>query len=506
MNIPTDEELRKKYDKLYKKFVKGNFSEVIEECNKVLKKRKHQLFFNLLSFAYQKSGKIEKSINVMKEALALNPNHPNFLNNMGTCLYMLHKYSEAEKYYKKGLAIDNKHLHILNNLGNLKRETYKIEESIQYYKKVLSIQSDAVPSLFNLVGIYRITNQKENSKQYCKKILELNKKLTDADRQYSLVHNYVENDPHLIEMLKKVNDEDLNNLEKIHLYYGLHKAYEDIKNYKSAFKYLKIGNDLLKKETKYNFSQDETRIRNFINFYKKNKKIKTTGDHRGLIFIVGMPRSGSSLVEQILASHKKVFGGGEISYMQEIANKIISEEKIDTSVMNGYKNQYLALIDELNNSSPIFTDKELLNFINIGLILKLFPNARIINCTRDPVDNCWSIYKNFFPIKTQFVNDFKDITKFYRLYLNTMKFWQEEFPKNIFNLNYETLIENPKDQIEKILNFCNLEWDENVMNHHKSSRIIRTLSFDQANKPISKKVSNTIKNYKSMIGDLIKEF
>tara|TARA_E500000178_G_scaffold25603_1_gene23555 strand:+ start:165 stop:1685 length:1521 start_codon:yes stop_codon:yes gene_type:complete len=506
MNIPTDEELRKKYDKLYKKFVKGNFSEVIEECNRVLKKRKHQLFFNLLSYAYQKSGKIEKSINVMKEALALNPNHPNFLNNMGTCLYMLHKYSEAEKYYKKGLAIDNKHLHILNNLGNLKRETYKIEESIQYYKKVLSIQSDAVPSLFNLVGIYRITNQKENSKQYCKKILELNKKLTDADRQYSLVHNYVENDPHLIEMLKKVNDEGLSNLEKIHLYYGLHKAYEDIKNYKSAFKYLKIGNDLLKKETKYNSSQDETRIKNFINFYKKNKKIKTTGDHRGLIFIVGMPRSGSSLVEQILASHKKVFGGGEISYMQEIANKIISEEKIDTSVMNGYKNQYLALIDELNNSSSIFTDKELLNFINIGLILKLFPNARIINCTRDPVDNCWSIYKNFFPIKTQFVNDFKDITKFYRLYLNTMKFWQEEFPKNIFNLNYETLIENPKDQIEKILNFCNLEWDENVMNHHKSSRIIRTLSFDQANKPISKKVSNTIKNYKSMIGDLIKEF
>jgi tetratricopeptide (TPR) repeat protein len=377
---------------------------------------------------------------------------------------------------------------------------------MQYYKKVLSIQSDAVPSLFNLVGIYRITNQKENSKQYCKKILELNKKLTDADRQYSLVHNYVENDPHLIEMLKKVNDEGLNNLEKIHLYYGIHKAYEDIKNYKSAFKYLKIGNSLLKKETKYNFSQDEKRINNFINFYKKSKKVKTAGDHKGLIFIVGMPRSGSSLIEQILASHKKVFGGGEIPYMQEIANKIINEEKIDTHLMNNYKNQYLQLIEELDNSCPIFTDKELLNFINIGLILKLFPNAKIINCTRDPVDNCWSIYKNFFPIKTKFVNDFKDIAQFYRLYLNTMKFWQKEFPKNIFNLNYETLIENPKDQIEKILNFCDLEWDENVMSHHKSSRIIRTLSFDQANKPISKKVSNTIKNYKSMIGDLIREF
>ena len=392
MNIVTDEALKKKYNKLYKKFIKGDFLEVIKECNKILKKRKHQLFFNLLSFAYQKSGKIEKSIDIMREALALNPNHPNFLNNIGTCFYMLHKYSEAEKYFKKGLEIDNKHLHILNNLGNLKRETSKIEDSIEYYKKVLGIQNDAVPALFNLVGIYRITNKKENSKQLCKKILELNKKFTDADRQYSLVHKYVKNDPHLIEMLKKVNDEDLNNIEKTHVYYGIHKAYEDIKDYKSAYQYLKIGNDLLKKETKYNFSQDEKKINNFINFYKKNKKVKTSGDHRGLIFIVGMPRSGSSLIEQILASHKKVFGGGELPYIQEIANKIINEEKIDTTLMNGYKNQYLSLVEELDKSSSIFTDKELLNFINIGLILNLFPNAKIINCTRDPVNNCWSIY------------------------------------------------------------------------------------------------------------------
>ena len=506
MNIVSDEELKKKYDQLYQKFVKGKSLEVIRECKKILKKRKHQLFFNLLSVAYQKNGEIEKSIDVMREALTLNPNHPNFLNNIGTCFYKLHKYSVAKKYYEKGLEIDNNHLHILNNLGNLKRETNKIEESIGYYKKVLSIQKDAVPALFNLVGIYRITNQKEESKKYCKKILELNKKLTDADRQYSLVHKYVENDPHLNEMLKKINDKDLNNLEKIHLYYGVHKAYEDIQDYKNAFKFLKIGNELVKKETKYNFSKDEKKINNYINLYKKIKHLKSSEAHRNLIFIVGMPRSGSSLIEQILSSHKNVFGGGEIQYIQEIANKIINEKKIDVSSIDNYRNDYLSLISELNDSSSFFTDKELLNFYNIGLILSLFPKARIINCTRDPLDNCWSIYKNYFPIKTEFVNDFKDITKFYKLYLNTMKFWQKEFPQSIFNLNYETLVETPKHQIEKILNFCDLEWDENVMNHHKSSRIIRTLSFDQANKPISKKVSNSIKNYKSMIGDLIKEF
>ena len=506
MKVITDEILKKKYDKLYKKFAKGEFLEVIDGCKRVLKKRKHQLFFNLLSIAYQKNGKIEKSIDVMREALSLNPDHPNFLNNIGTCFYKLHKYSEAEKYFKRGLEIDKRHLHILNNLGNLKRETFKIEQSINFYKKVLDIQKDAVPTLFNLVGIYRITNQKEESKLYCKKIIELNKKLTDADRQYSLVHKYSENDPHLNEMIKKINDDDLNNIEKIHLYYGVHKAYEDLKDYENAFKFLKKGNELLKQETKYNFSKDEKRINNYMNLYKKIKHIKISGTHRDLIFIVGMPRSGSSLIEQILTSHKKVFGGGEIPYIQEITNKIIDEEKIDVSLLDHYKNEYLTLVSELDNSLSVFTDKELLNFYNVGLILTLFPSAKIINCTRNPVDNCWSIYKNFFPIKTEFVNDFKDIAKFYRLYLNTMKFWQKEFPKNIFNLNYETLIENPKDQIEKILNFCDLEWDENVMSHHKNSRIIRTLSFDQANKPISKKVSNTIKNYKSMIGDLIKEF
>ena len=506
MNTISDEVLKKKYDQLYQKFVTGNFLEVIRECNKILKKRKHQLFFNLLSIAYQKNGEIEKSIVVMREALSLNPNNPNFLNNIGMCFYNLHKYSEAKKYYEKGLEIDNRHLHILNNLGNLKRETYKIEESIEYYKKVLSLQKDAVPALFNLAGIYRITNQKEESKKYCKRILELNKKLTDADRQYSLVHKYVENDPHLNEMLKKISDVDLNNLEKIHLYYGVHKAYEDIQDYKNAYKFLKIGNELIKKETKYNFNKDEKKINSCINLYKKIKHLKSSRAHRDLIFIVGMPRSGSSLIEQILSSHKKVFGGGEIPYIQEIANKIIGKKKIDASLIDNLRNDYLSLISEINNSSSFFTDKELLNFYNIGLILSLFPKAKIINCTRDPLDNCWSIYKNYFPIKTQFVNDFKDIAKYYKLYLSTMSFWQKEFPKNIFNLNYETLVENPKDQVEKILHFCDLEWDENVMSHHKNSRIIRTLSFDQANKPISKKISNTIKNYKSMIGDLIKEF
>ena len=505
MNKETDEILNKKYDKLYKKFLKGKFSEVIDGCNKFLKKRKHQLFFNLLCVAYQKIGKIDQSIVVMNEALTLNPNHPNFLNNLGTCFYMLHKFSEAEKYFKRGLEIDNKHLHILNNLGNLKRETYKIEDSINYYKKVLSIQHDAVATLFNLVGIYRISNEKEESKKYCKKIIELNKKLTDADRQYSLVHKYAKNDPHLNEMLKKVNDDDFNNLEKIHLCYGIHKAYEDIGDYKNAFKFLKKGNELLKKESKYDFSKDEKKIQGNINLYKKIKKIQTSTNHRGLIFIVGMPRSGSSLVEQILASHKKVFGGGELPYIQEIAQKIISEEKVDASLINNYRNDYLSLIKELNDSSFIFTDKELLNFNSIGLILSLFPGAKIINCTRDPIENCWSIYKNFFPIKTEFVNNFKDIAKFYKLYQNTMNFWQEEFPKNIYNLKYENLVENPKKNIEEILSFCDLEWDENVMSHHKNLRIIKTLSFDQANKPISKKVSNTIKNYKDMVEDLIKE-
>ncbi len=505
MNLVNDELLKKKYDTLYKKFLEGDFSEVIKECNKVLKKRKHQLFFNLLCVTYQKTGEIEKSIDVMNEALTLNPNHPNFLNNLGLCFYMLHKFSEAEKYFKKGLEIDKKHLFILNNLGNLKRETFKIEESIKFYKKVLDIQNDAVSTLFNLVGIYRISNQKEDSKQCCKRILELNKKLTDADRQYSLVHKYVKNDPHLNQMLKKINDDSFNNFEKIHVYYAIHKAYEDIKDYKNAFKFLKIGNDLLKKETRYNFSEDEKKINDFVNFYKKNKQIKTSGSHRSLIFIVGMPRSGSSLIEQILASHKKVFGGGELPYIQEIANKIGKEKKIDASLMENYKNNYLSLIAELDNSNSVFTDKELLNFNNIGLILKLFPNAKIINCTRDPLDNCWSIYKNYFPIKTRFVNNFKDISKFYKLYLSTMNFWEKEFPKNIYNLNYETLIENPKDQIKKTLAFCNLDWDDSVMNHHKNPRLIRTLSFDQANKPISKKVTNTINNYKNMIGDLIKE-
>ena len=106
MNKLSDEILKRKYDEIYNNFMKGDYLDVIKECNEVLKKRKHQLFFNLLCVAYQKIGKIEKSIDVMNEALTLNPEHPNFLNNLGLCFYMLHKFSEAEKNFKKGLEID----------------------------------------------------------------------------------------------------------------------------------------------------------------------------------------------------------------------------------------------------------------------------------------------------------------------------------------------------------------------------------------------------------------
>ena len=167
-----------------------------------------------------------------------------------------------------------------------------------------------------------------------------------------------------------------------------------------------------------------------------------------------MPRSGTSLTEQILASHKNVIGGGELPYIQKIYNDYFkSNQDMEEDDLLKCNKEYLNFLSNIDDSNKVLTDKAPLNFFYIGFIMKFLPNSKFINIIRNPIDNCWSIYKNYFPTKIDFSNDLSDLSKYYRSYQDLMFFWKKLFPNEIYDLRYENLINNTKQEVENYSNF-----------------------------------------------------
>ena len=168
-----------------------------------------------------------------------------------------------------------------------------------------------------------------------------------------------------------------------------------------------------------------------------------------------------------------------------------------------FQDEYISKITGIDNSDKVFIDKAPLNFKYIGFIKNVFPNSKIINCNRSAVDICWSNFKNFFSGNLKFANDLTDLAQFYNMYIDLIKYKKNFFENDIYNLKYNSLIENPKDEIKNILKFCQLDWDENCLNHENNSKLISTASFAQARKPIYKSAINSSEKYKVYLQELI---
>ena len=509
----TDKEVKEKFDKLVNKLKANLYNEVINEATLLLQKRQHQVFFNILSIAYQNIGEFEKSEEVMKEALKRNSNNPFFLNNMGITQHKLENFSSAEEHFKRGLKIAPNYINILNNLGNLKKDLNLTNDAIEYYKKSISINNNVIETHLNIASCYQSIGKNDESILHLKKVLKIDPKFTVADRLISSMKKYDENDEHLHSMNSKLKELDLTNERKSDLYFALGKAYEDLKKYDQSFSYYHDGNKLLKKRFLFDLNEEKNNCTKIKNFFQKKTVNNTNQNQRKIIFIVGMPRSGTSLVEQILSSHNKVYGGGELNFLSNIVKKNILSKYKDITLREipdlnklilECSEEYFIKIKELDSTEKDFTDKAPLNFRFIGFIKNFFPNSKIINCKRDTLDVIWSNYKNFFPGSLPFTNDLNDLSNYHKIYLDLMNFWKKNFDKDIYDIVYEDLVKNPKAEIEKLLKFCGLEWDENCLKHEKNSRSIKTASATQARKPIYKSAIKSSEIYKKYLSEILK--
>ena len=508
----SDQQLKIKTDILINKLNAGLYDEVINEAKILLKKRGHQIVYNILSLAYQSQAKFDLSIKIMEEALSKNANNPYFLNNMGISQHKSGNYKEAEYYFKRGLEIAPKYTNILTNIGNLKKDLNLIDEAIDYYKKALSVKEDLIETQLNLANIYSTIGKFEEAKLHLNKILEINPKITESDRLISTMIKYDKDNIHFKKMLNKIEDKSLNKQQLIHLHFALGKGFEDIKDYENSFINYNKGNKYITELKNYDITKDVDEFKRIKKNFEKFKDLKVYKNSKKLIFIIGMPRSGTSLIEQIISSHSNVFGGGELTFLQKIINKNFLNNS-DIESLTNYDNlrnllkksqeDYIFKVSVMDASDKVFTDKTPLNFRYIGFIKNIFPNSKIIHCTRDPIDICWSNYKNYFSNSLPFSNDLNDLAIYYNLYQNLMKFWKNFFKDDIYDLNYQNLVEEPKNEIEKLLLFCDLDWDENCLKHENNSRAIKTASLTQARKPIYRSALKSSDSFKKYLNHLI---
>ena len=506
--------IKNKIIKLVNHYNARNFVHVIKEGQIILKKIPKNIFLtNLIALSHQALGNYQMAIKGYLYVIGLDNNNKEAYNNLATVFKTTNNLEEAKKNFEKALKIDPNFVVALTNIGNFYFELNDYENAIKYLVKSLEINNKNALTHYNLGMVYSSIGEKKKSINHLKQVLTLDPTNTNADKLISRMTNYEENQEHIEEMERKLNNLKLNDFQKIPLYFSLGKAYEDKKNFQQSFKFFKEGNDTKKKLINYSLKNEIKSFNQLIRFFEEpdfkfeNKFIY----EKDLIFIVGLPRSGTSLIEQIISSHSKVYGCGELSYISELVQKnFFTNKSIDISKLRNLTNiriknignEYLKLIDNFNTELNIFTDKAPLNFMWVGIIKMLFPRAKIIHCNRNPKDNILSLYKNDFDGRLNFAYDFDDLFEFYTEYQKLMDYWNKKIPHQIFNANYEEIIKNPENKTKELLEFCNLSFETKCLEFYQNKRPIKTVSSAQARKPIYDSSISSYKNYEEYMKDI----
>ena len=334
---------------------------------------------------------------------------------------------EAVDLWKMALSTDPKFLEARMNLADSYQQEGDIERAIKSYQRIISDHKQFVIAKYLLANLLKSQGNLKQAAEYYQQIMVQQPDYTQAHFTYSGIHKYQDrSDPHIDSMLELYQGNDLNTEGKIHLAFALAKAFEDCGEYPQAFKYLESGNGLRSEEFRYAIDSDRGLIESIIQAFNhealSNLKVNAESSDRP-IFIVGMPRSGTSLVEKIIASHSDVHGAGELDYMFALGTNLFLKpsgnfqfKPLDYYAQSTFETvgkTYLEKIKLLNSQANRISDKMPFNMMMIGLIKIALPNAKIIHCVRDAKDTCLSIFKqNFTTGNYRFAYDLKTVAQF----------------------------------------------------------------------------------------------
>ena len=504
--------------------------------------------------AHLKAGGIEDARGCYAEACRLDPADAGAWVMLGNLQARLGAVEQAEAAYRRAISVDPQRGEAHQFLGNLLGAQGRYDEAAVCYRRALQIKPHSIPAHVNLGTVLTLQGQLDDAMAVFRSALvhepgnrkaalglaHVYEKQGNVEQAFAHLQPFLQESPveadatlifaalapalgrseeaaGLIERALIHEERSLSGEQRAGLHFRLGRLRDAERRYDAAFEQFKLGNDVKGRTWRFDPQAHARYIDAMIATYSPalmaNAPRAAHGSERPL-FIVGMPRSGTSLVEQILATHPGVFGAGELDIVQRIAldlTKVIGANtpypqcaaSMTGAQCDRLSGLYLRHIDERAPSSATrVTDKMPANFLHLGLIALLFPGARIIHCVRDPLDTCLSCYFQNFGPANAYTYDLSHLGQFYRQYTRLMDHWREVLDVSMMEVRYEDLVENQEGVSRALVDFCGLPWDVRCLRFYETPRTVSTASYDQVRQPMYQHAVERWRRYERHLGPL----
>lgn len=467
-----------------------------------------------LGAIHARRDEIPEAVKRFKKANELRPNSPETLRMLGNVLTKAKQYVEAEKVLQSSVDLENRNVDAWILLGQAQSSNAKDAEARKSFLKALEIAPDS-PVANNRMALFLQTmGEFDEAEKYFRRSIELDPANGENYRVMVASYKLDADDPLIAQMISSFENPQTGISNRRNLAFALSKVMEDTKNHDQVFKYLHAANSLMRQEFPYDIALREQEVAEVIRFFDKvdlqEQSVEGTTDYAP-IFVTGMPRSGTTLVEQIISSHSLVSGAGEVGYSTRAAQKLIMRsdgtakdfKDVPAADIAALGHDYEAYMRQSFPDAPRVTDKSIQTYTFMGLIKLALPNSRMIVVRRDPRDNLLSIYRNMFLEGTHLYSyNLSDLGTYYKLFLKLMDFWQRKIPNWFHVVEYEDLIANTEETSRKLIAACGLEWEDQCLEFHKNSRRVDTLSLYQVRQPIYSSSLKAWQRYEGELGEL----
>lgn len=468
-------------------------------------------YFWDLATLLQSIGEPDESLSHYQRLLALKPDSASAWFNFAMLNKRVYRYGDALRAYEKSIELGiDKVQEVYSNIGVLYADMRKVAEAKSMYDKALSVDDAYVPALYNLAMLYEETGERERAQETYRRILEIDPQHWDSIARLAETSKPADQeDPLFGELRAAIEKSDDEPLAQEALYFALGRILDGTDQYEEAFNAYSAGNALSKRRNRpYNRRITRQAFDQLVDLFSAEWIDEHSTDSKASpIFVCGMFRSGSTLTEQMLGAHPEITSGGELEFLPWLIARDLSpypQQVADTATSDLLRigDEYLSKTAELYPDAPNVTDKRPDNFLHLGLLKAMFPRARFVYTKRNCIDNCLSVYFQQIGGNLSYASDLHDSADYYAQHERLMRHWMSCFGDSIFTIDYDELVRAPEPQLQGLLGFLGIEWDDRCLAMEPSGGLVKTASLWQVREGLHTASSGRWQNYRNIVPGL----